>query len=326
MTCFIATPQPGGQHHFYAHEHDERYVVGNLTTSGSVFAELQRERLHSLHPDGLRAWLENHWRSEDLPKPTVVVEEHPLQPGQFYPRMWRSDGENAPVHQLCAGALRDTWRGVWPLVENLKDLLSRIDPDHDDMVSGAQPRQILILAATEVENAWRGLLAANGHPATNPNTTVYQQLLRPMALDMFQVRLPLFPGYPPFFPFEGWKSDEATKSLPWYDAYNGAKHHRTGNRDCSTLRHAIHATGAALVMLHAQFGFGWEGVHRMNLPEERLLESFVKECGLVMRVGVDRERVVIPAQDLLIPPVTSATNPGAGEWTPVNYFERPSLA
>jgi hypothetical protein len=64
-----------------------------------------------------------------------------------------------------------------------------------------------------------------------------------------------YPSYSAFVPYAHWDSNNPTKSLHWYDAYNKTKHDREGNLHYATLENAVHAVGAAVVMFYAQFGF-----------------------------------------------------------------------
>ncbi|MFB2351135.1 hypothetical protein, partial [Priestia megaterium] len=64
-----------------------------------------------------------------------------------------------------------------------------------------------------------------------------------------------FPELEPVSPFEGWRATSApTQDLDWYDAYNAVKHSREENFARATLRNALHAVSASVVMACAQVG------------------------------------------------------------------------
>jgi hypothetical protein len=51
-----------------------------------------------------------------------------------------------------------------------------------------------------------------------------------------------------------WLRSDPTKSLGWYDAYNGVKHNREAEFACGTLQRAFEAVSACASLLIAQFG------------------------------------------------------------------------
>lgn len=64
----------------------------------------------------------------------------------------------------------------------------------------------------------------------------------------------MYPDLPATSPFSGWNAMRSTRSLTWYDDYNGTKHDRESNFGRATLRSAIDSVCAVAVMLCAQFG------------------------------------------------------------------------
>lgn len=121
-------------------------------------------------------------------------------------------------------------------------------------VFGHEIRNLLILAATEVEAHWRGVLVANGSAKDQFNTRDYARLVRPMRLDRYAVSFPSYPWLPPVRPFAGWKAEQPTKSLGWYDAYNHVKHDREGAFQQATLeqnRRLALLAHASLCWLHS---------------------------------------------------------------------------
>src|SRR5262249_40908617 len=130
---------------------------------------------------------------------------------------------------------------------------------------GGEIRDIIILACTEVEAQWKGVLEANG---ITPNgsyfkTTDYVKVLPAMRLDQYEVALIRYPRITATTPFMGWDASQPTKSLAWYAAYNEVKHDRETKFEKASLRHAIEAVAACVVMLAAQFGF--EALQRHHL-------------------------------------------------------------
>lgn len=121
-------------------------------------------------------------------------------------------------------------------------------------VYGHEIRNLLILAATEVEMFCRGILTANGSSATQFNSNEYVKLADPLKLRDYSVVFSDFPDLHSIRPFAGWLSTDPTKSLGWYDAYNGVKHNREGEFERGTLGRAFEAISACVALFVAQFG------------------------------------------------------------------------
>ena len=82
---------------------------------------------------------------------------------------------------------------------------------------GHEIRNLLILACTEIEAHWRGILNANRVKKDRYTTVDYVSLLDAMRLDKFSVNFPRYPWLRSRRPFEGWTSAAPTQSLRWYD-------------------------------------------------------------------------------------------------------------
>jgi hypothetical protein len=199
--------------------------------------------------------------------PNVVVEGLPgwtfvrlkLEPGQYYLRMAR------PTHDLLKeifhpqnqqhSELIETSRGqLVALREQLERIFRTIHPVPANYLAyGHDTRNLLILAATEVEAHWKGVLRANG--VLGGSTNDYVKLLPAMKLEEYTVRLPFYPWLPDVSPFAGWSSTAPTRTLSWYDAYNAVKHDRENEFQRAALSHTLEAVCGCAVMIFAQFGF-----------------------------------------------------------------------
>jgi hypothetical protein len=181
-----------------------------------------------------------------------------LAPGEFYPRMARpssnfvkqSPGWNPEADRILVA----TGRGqLVALREQLERIFRTIHPTNENFEAyGHDIRNVLILAATEVEAHWKGILGANG--IKGDSTKDYVKLLRAMKLDDYAILLPGYPWLDPVRPFAGWISSRPTQSLRWYDAYNAVKHDRETSFARATLLEALNSVCAVAVMLFAQFG------------------------------------------------------------------------
>jgi hypothetical protein len=186
-----------------------------------------------------------------------------LQPGQYYGRIAR------PIDQYpdeapgwSPSAFADTnsiamSRGqLLTLARQLDRVCQTVHPSDENFgVFGHDIRNLLVLACIEVESQWRGVLQANGLKRDRYTTKDYVRLQAAMRLDEYTVSFPTYPWISPLRPFEGWGSTgQPTKELQWYDAYNAAKHNHEHEFNKATLRRALEAVSASVVLLSAQYG------------------------------------------------------------------------
>jgi hypothetical protein len=190
-------------------------------------------------------------------------EDMELAPGGYYPRMARIVDQHVgiehPVH-YCPGHIElkselAIMRGqLASLTNKLIEICQTVHPSAETFhVYGHEIRNLLILACTEVEVHWRGVLEANGRSGRF-NTNSYVVLQRAMRLGEYGFALPYYPWLPIIRPFEGWNISKPTESLLWYRAYNEVKHDREKSFASGTLINAVNAVTACALMLVAQFG------------------------------------------------------------------------
>lgn len=186
-----------------------------------------------------------------------------LGPGEYYPRIARpSDSHPNESPGRCPGLMEEAnniavARGqLIALARTLNRICETVHPEGDMLGAyGHEIRNLLILACTEVESQWRGVLTANSCRGDFKRQH-YVRLRDPMKLDEYAVSFPNFPWLSPFKPFLGWGKSEVknTDGLTWYDAYNQVKHKREDAFRLATLNNAFNAISACFVMLVAQYG------------------------------------------------------------------------
>ncbi|MEX6663204.1 hypothetical protein [Pseudomonas sp. W2-17] len=194
-----------------------------------------------------------------------TVQRLTLPLGSYYPRVWRgipSKGfmegyvSRAPTVAEHSAKLQSTVAAT-SLFQELEGLFRYIEPDPNNAAAyGHKIRELLILACTEVEASWRGVIVANCSEikCSTLTTRDYVKLLPLLRLDQWSVRLKNYFSYETICPFEGWTSDRPTKSLSWYDAYNAVKHDREGNFSKASIEHLLQAMAAVHVLQMAQWG------------------------------------------------------------------------
>lgn len=229
-----------------------------------------------------------------------------LEPGQYYRRIARpleqgfSHGAN-----LCVGGPAEA--DVIAVARSQLDVLTRqldricqtVQPAEQTFGAyGHDIRNLLILACTEVEAHWRGVLVANGARKERFTTREYVALREIMRLDEYAIRFPNYPWLEPVKPYEGWGSTgKPTQDLGWYDAYNAVKHDRERQFERATLRRVFEAVSACVIIVAAQFGF--------EFSRHTDMESFFLFCEFPKWLP----------SDVYIHPYAGVSC----DWSPVNY-------
>lgn len=202
-----------------------------------------------------------------------------LPPGHYYPRIARpNDQHTNDSPGMYPGEIADQdiialGRGQLSVLTRLLDrICETIHPEKSNLqVFGHEIRNLLILACTEVETHWRGVLVANGVSKKRYSTNDYVKLISAMRLNEYSITLPSYPWLSPFSPFRTWgTTGKPTQELPWYDAYNAAKHDRELSMHRANLQHAFEAVCGCVIMMAAQFGWpsglGYGTLIRKKLP------------------------------------------------------------
>lgn len=243
---------------------------------GCYFSAAPGEDIFAAIRRGANGWFE--------PSGESPFHEISLAPGRFYPRMARPLDQHPlespgfyPGLRQDQDTLAMTRVQLTVLLRALDHICETVHPTRENMGAfGHEIRNLLILAAMEVEAQWNGVLAANGVTAFRPTTTHYIKLLTPMQLAAYQVRLTAYPWLAAVAPFATWAPAAPTKSLGWYDAYNLTKHDRETAFSSATLEHAISAVFAVVVMVVAQYGSPHGLGHGTELSDRFSFEGLPK--------------------------------------------------
>lgn len=184
-----------------------------------------------------------------------------LRPGEYFPRMARPHAFAtqpllyAPPLDAERAYIANSRSQLTILLRRLETICQTIQPSEKNLEAyGHEIRNLLILASTEVEMHWRGIIFANGETESRLSSRAYSRLIEPLRLAEYVVAFRDYPDLVPIRPFEGWSKADPTASLPWYDAYNGAKHNRELEFERATLRATFAAVSGCLSLVVAQFG------------------------------------------------------------------------
>lgn len=199
--------------------------------------------------------------------PDRTIQAATLLPGEYHPRLWRNGirwAEETPrSHQRLPTDAVSGRRSCAVAVHRLLDqLASVIDVvalhPTNRQAHGPAMRQLLILACTEVEAGWRGILSTNlaaDDLRIRYDSKDYVRLADPMRLREYRVVTARYKDdWGVIAPFRDWSPGAPTESLPWYHAYNGAKHNREREAPLASLDMVVAAVAAAWVLLVAQYG------------------------------------------------------------------------
>jgi hypothetical protein len=240
---------------------------------------------------------------------TTFGDHEPLdsdyRPGTAYKRISLPLNTPGSLHNIVdSSAMTQSFVALKLLLSKMQDVFETVEAAELNLQTyGHKIRELLLLAAMEVEASWTAVLRTNGYIEQRPTTKDYVKLLAPMLLDSFGLTLVSYPGFPQFSPFRGWTVEAPTRSLDWYDAYNRTKHNREEFLGAATLERAVHAVGAATVMFYAQFGYSFQpGDDRRNF----LRSVFGLSC--------DQSRY---PTSCYIP--NAVNGPGSWEWELLNY-------
>ena len=187
-----------------------------------------------------------------------------LLPGQFHPRIWRGiydpkrpfEAYDKLDPQRVYGSIFNTSIvAAESLFFEVKELFRYVEPAEKNLASyGHRLRELHILLCTEIEACWSGVMKANERVGDRWKTPDYHWVCEPLRLRDWVVELKDYNLK--FMPFSGWSLDQATRSIPWYEAYNKVKHDREANFECGSLRAVLESAAALHILQAAQFGPG----------------------------------------------------------------------
>lgn len=182
-----------------------------------------------------------------------------------YRRMWRGFRSPQDMHYVTPfvvplyedhRARAQSLTSASSLFSDFFDTLKYIEPHPDNFQTyGVRLRQLLILACTEVEACWRGVLVNNGYDSSKRlNTKDYILLKSALRLDQWSVAVKDMPDIGGIYPFYGWDHSRPSATLGWYSAYNAVKHDREKTLHQATFKNLFQAMAALYVMHAAQWG------------------------------------------------------------------------
>jgi hypothetical protein len=144
------------------------------------------------------------------------------------------------------------------LIERLKTIFNYVYPTKNNYKTyGHELRNLLILACTEVDAQFKGIMIANDLKPQNGKSYSmldYVKLKKILKLDNYFIKFPYFPEIKPVSPFKRWAVRPGKKGLVWYNDYNAVKHNREEDFKKATLENCINSVSAVAILLICQYG------------------------------------------------------------------------
>ena len=144
------------------------------------------------------------------------------------------------------------------LQDDIRELFKFVEPsDANQNTYSLRTVELLVRTCVEVEANFKSIFRANKYSraASNDNLNArdYFKINRSHYLADYRVRIPYWTGDDvERRPFEAWSTPDY-QPLPWYQAYNDAKHNRARALPEASLRHLLDAWCGLTVVLTAQF-------------------------------------------------------------------------
>lgn len=234
----------------------ERVGVSNARGHGNSFVQAHKgETVEDAFARSIPAWFGKEGRDR--------LYRTALEPGEYFRRMARPSDQypdqspgQCPSNIETKNEIATAQGQLIALTRDLQTICQVIQPTKETLDTyGHAIRNLLILACTEVEAHWRGVLLTNGMQKKILDTRDYVKLAPAMRLDEYAISFPFYPWLDQVKPFARWGSTgEPTKEISWYADYHAVKHDRDANFTHATLRNAFDAVAACAVMMCAQYG------------------------------------------------------------------------
>lgn len=165
--------------------------------------------------------------------------------------IWKPLMQQDFMHELdyTAAELCRAKRDLGILIQKLQDILLYVEPSESGLRTYSHKmRELLILSCTELECTFKTYKFGK-----NQRMKDYVQILSMVNLAKHKLSLVGYANPYKCCPFENWDSDQPTKSLPWYDAYNKVKHNKDDSFHLATLENCINAIAANIVLFAIRY-------------------------------------------------------------------------
>lgn len=246
MKTFITTGNPN--YRYFAFEDEEQYHIWGIAFQGPP-------KHHDFWHHGEKNCPNVKEFCVSKYETLTDWEDCKQSPGECFPRIYR--GPHSPTNKLCdISTETNVFVGARIVFEHLEQVFTFVEPSSiNENCFGHQIRNVYLLACTELEANCIGILEDNGFKKKgNWNIHDYKNLIVPMHLESYTVKLRNYPSYHIENPFESWDKGPNGNPPVWWSEYNKVKHDRHKNFTKATLSNLISSVSALLILLKAQFG------------------------------------------------------------------------
>ncbi|UVK81288.1 hypothetical protein LOY46_17115 [Pseudomonas sichuanensis] len=160
-------------------------------------------------------------------------------------------------------------RNASELFDEFSDCFRYLEPNTDNYKAYSnRMRELLILACTEIEANFSGVLEVNGiRPARSYyNTGDFAKLIRVLHLKEWGASLNHRVGCGNIYPFRDWNVNKGTQTLEWYHAYNKVKHDAFESLSLANFFNVYSAMSALYILLISQWGVSVFQDARLHVP------------------------------------------------------------
>lgn len=144
------------------------------------------------------------------------------------------------------------------LLDDLISLFKVVAPQKENIKTfGHEIRNIIMLSCSEVDAMMMNILRKNEvkSKGRHYNTNDYVQLIRPLRLKDYVLKIKKFDNLGCFQPFIKWSVRNPSTSLKWYYAYNLIKHDRSLNFHKANIYNALNSVMALAIVIISQYGY-----------------------------------------------------------------------
>jgi len=127
--------------------------------------------------------------------------------------------------------------------------------EHNFSVYSIELARLLFAAASEVD-VMAKLLCKRFQPTANPdNINAYRDILLAELPDLPTMEIFITRYGLSFKPWENWSQSSVNSNPIWWNSYNKVKHQRDIHFDKATLKNALNALGALLILIYYYYSY-----------------------------------------------------------------------
>lgn len=179
---------------------------------------------------------------------------------QFTDGSYYGNGQHDYIEHPAYSTTPENYIRAFRLLQNdVITLFESVEPADQNLPTYSfRIHELLMRTCIELEANFKAILAANTYSRTgNLNLTDYYKINTSHYLSEYEVQFPYWTGTRSVWkPFEPWRNpvNPATPHvLPWYQAYNVAKHDRAAALPQASLENLLYSLAGLMVVLSAQY-------------------------------------------------------------------------